>query len=259
MKHKITTVNASFSALTITDLNDAIGQAISNKNKQIIISNHNMHSLYIINKSPVMQSFYKHSSIIHIDGMLLIYLSNLLGNKLNKNYRVTYVDWTHPLISDAEKNGWKIYYLGSKPSIAEKAANILRQNYPALNIKTHHGYFSLTGEENEKVIEDIATYQPNILMVGMGMPRQEYWILDNLDKLDTNVILTSGACFDYVAGAIPTPPRWMGKVGLEWLYRLFSEPKRLWRRYLVEPWFLLPYIIKDIINHHIHKKSTMPD
>jgi N-acetylglucosaminyldiphosphoundecaprenol N-acetyl-beta-D-mannosaminyltransferase len=80
------------------------------------------------------------------------------------------------------------------------------------------------------------------------MPRQEHWILDNLEQIQTNTILTSGACIDYVAGAVPTPPRWMGKLGLEWLYRLFSEPGRLWKRYLLEPWFVVRLLLQEILN-----------
>jgi len=80
----------------------------------------------------------------------------------------------------------------------------------------------------------------------LTMPRQEKWVLRNRARLKVNAILTAGACFDYVAGAIPTPPRWMGQLGLEWLYRLVSEPRRLWRRYLVEPVYLLPYFWQDV-------------
>jgi N-acetylglucosaminyldiphosphoundecaprenol N-acetyl-beta-D-mannosaminyltransferase len=80
----------------------------------------------------------------------------------------------------------------------------------------------------------------------MGMPRQEIWVLNNLEKLHAKVILTCGACMDYIAGEIPTPPRWMGRVGLEWLYRLLSEPGRLWKRYLVEPWFLGGLLVRDL-------------
>jgi N-acetylglucosaminyldiphosphoundecaprenol N-acetyl-beta-D-mannosaminyltransferase len=74
--------------------------------------------------------------------------------------------------------------------------------------------------------------------VGMGMPRQEHWIMDNLHRLHSMVVLPCGASIDYVCGEIPTPPRWAGRWGLEWLCRLLAEPRRLWKRYLIEPWFL---------------------
>jgi N-acetylglucosaminyldiphosphoundecaprenol N-acetyl-beta-D-mannosaminyltransferase len=89
------------------------------------------------------------------------------------------------------------------------------------------------------VIVDINAYAPHILMVGMGMPRQELWILENRHDLRVNVIMPSGAIMDYIAGALPTPPRWLGPLGLEWCYRLLAEPARLSRRYMLEPWFVL--------------------
>jgi N-acetylglucosaminyldiphosphoundecaprenol N-acetyl-beta-D-mannosaminyltransferase len=97
------------------------------------------------------------------------------------------------------------------------------------------------------VLAAIRSFRPHILMVGMGMPRQEHWILDNLDEIEVRVILTAGACMDYVAGAVPTPPRWMGRWGLEWLFRLGSDPTRLWRRYLIEPWFVFRLFIRDLL------------
>lgn len=113
---------------------------------------------------------------------------------------------------------------------------------------TADGYFDATAgsAENQKMLELINAYQPNVLMVGMGMPRQEHWILDNLESIHANTILTCGACIDYIAGVIPTPPRWMGRFGLEWLSRLLSEPKRLWRRYLLEPWFVATLFVREL-------------
>ncbi len=101
--------------------------------------------------------------------------------------------------------------------------------------------------DDELVVEKINAFRPHVLMVGMGMPRQERWILHRFDELDANAILQSGACFDYVAGAIPTPPRWLGRFGLEWLYRLACEPVRLWRRYLVEPWLVGAWLVRDLL------------
>jgi N-acetylglucosaminyldiphosphoundecaprenol N-acetyl-beta-D-mannosaminyltransferase len=82
-------------------------------------------------------------------------------------------------------------------------------------------------------------------MVGMGMPRQELWIEANLDAIQAKIILATGAVLDYVAGVIPTPPRWSGPLGLEWAFRLAAEPRRLASRYLIEPWTLLRVIARD--------------
>ncbi len=233
-------------SLTIPELNSLIAQAVACHRKWII-ANHNLHSLYLYHHDPKMRSYYERADYVHIDGMPLILLGRWLGFPLKREQRVTYADWVWSLMAEAAQQGWRVFYLGSKPGIAAKGARILQKKFPGLQIATAHGYFnaSTNSRENQAVLDAINAYQPNILMVGMGMPRQEHWILDNIDKIDANSILPSGACIDYVAGAIPTPPRWMGRFGLEWFYRLITEPRRLWKRYLLEPWFVFVLFVKE--------------
>lgn len=238
---------------TISELNHLIVTAI-HSNHKIIVAHHNLHSVYLYHHDIRMQKFYNKADVIHIDGMPLVWWGKLLGYPLRKDQRVTYVDWINPLMALAQAEKLRVFYLGGKPGVAERAAEILRKQYPSLQIQTRHGYFS--SDENEAVLRSINAFEPHILMVGMGMPRQEHWVLDNLNEINANAILTSGACFDYVAGEIPTPPRWMGRMGLEWLYRLFSEPRRLARRYLIEPWALLPLAVNDLFwNRYAHKNE----
>ncbi len=236
-------------ALTIPELNLLIAESIR-KNKQWIIANHNLHSLYIYHHDAKMRNFYAKADYTHIDGMPLVFLGKLRGFPLKREQRVTYADWVWFLMGEAQQKGWRIFYLGSKPGVAEKGARILREQFAGLQISVAHGYINLQKDSSETLatLDKINAYQPHVLMVGMGMPRQEYWILDNLDQIQTNAILTSGACIDYVAGAVPTPPRWMGELGLEWLYRLLSEPKRLWKRYLLEPWFVAKLFLWEMLN-----------
>jgi N-acetylglucosaminyldiphosphoundecaprenol N-acetyl-beta-D-mannosaminyltransferase len=236
-------------ALSITELNSLIAQSIE-QSKKWIIAHHNLHSLYLYHHDPKMQALYAKADYIHIDGMALVLLGKLLGFPLKREQRVTYADWVWFVMAEAVPKRWRIFYLGSKPGVAEHGARILRQKFPGLQIVTAHGYIDTQkdSQENLATLAAINNYQPHILMVGMGMPRQEYWILDNLEHLRTNTILPCGACMDYVARAIPTSPRWMGKLGLEWLYRLLSEPTRLWRRYLLEPWFVAKLFLQEILN-----------
>jgi N-acetylglucosaminyldiphosphoundecaprenol N-acetyl-beta-D-mannosaminyltransferase len=232
-------------ALTIQDLNALIAQTIQSQQRRII-ANHNLHSIYLFHQDPKMQRFYANADYTHVDGMLLVLLGKLFKLPLRREHRVTYADWTPHLIAAAAQHHWRIFYLGSQPGIAETGANLLRHQHPTLEIATAHGYFNPqpNSPENQALLATIQAYNPHILMVGMSMPRQEHWILDNLEQITANVILPSGAAIDYVAGAIPTPPRWAGKLGLEWLFRLIAEPKRLWQRYLIEPWFLLQWFLK---------------
>jgi N-acetylglucosaminyldiphosphoundecaprenol N-acetyl-beta-D-mannosaminyltransferase len=243
--------------LSIPELNSLIAESVQQK-KKWLIANHNLHSLYIYHHDPKMRTFYAKADYVHIDGMPLVLLGKLLGFPLKREQRVTYADWIWPLMSAAAENNWRVFYMGSKPGVAERGANLLRERFPGLQISTAHGYIDVFkgSEENLAIIEAINAYQPHILMVGMGMPRQEYWILENLEHIHTNAVLTSGACIDYVAGVVPTPPRWMGRLGLEWFYRLLNEPNRLWRRYLLEPWFLGKFFLKEFFNNQIVKLSN---
>ena len=239
-----------FRADTFSD-KDVVGlvsYAIS-ADKRYIVGHHNCHSLYLCHREPRMLDFYSIADHVLIDGMSLVLLGRMFSLPLTRENRATSLDFMPLLMAEAAKHGWRIFYVGSRPGVAELGAALARQEYPGLNIRTHHGY--LDAVENKKVIAEINAYQPHILMVGMGMPRQEYWILDNRDQISANVIFPIGAFMDYSAGEIPTAPRWLASLYLEWAYRLFSEPRRLWRRYLVEPW----YVAVQVMRHcYLRKK-----
>ena len=236
----------------MAELNSLISKAVKCKAKWII-ANHNLNSLNIYHHNSEMRAFYNKADYIHIDGMALVLLGKFLGIPCQRTHRVTYADWVWTLMAQAAQQDWRILYLGSKPGVAAKGAKVLKNKYSNLHIETIHGYFNPSPDspENQAVLEKINAYQPHVLMVGMGMPRQEQWILENIQYINTNAILPSGACIDYVAGAVKTPPRWMGKVGLEWLYRLITEPRRLWKRYLIEPWFIARLFFKTFLHNLI--------
>ncbi len=223
--------------VTASDLTDLVEDAV-NSRQQCIVANQNLHSLYLYQRDPKVRELFDKAKWIHADGMGIVVLGRAIGARLQRSVRVTYVDWLPLLLKRAADRDWRIFYLGSKPGVAEKGAEILRGTFPGVKINTAHGYFDPAGEENEGVLEEIRISRPDVLMIGMGMPRQEHWIVNNLSRLGQVVLLPCGAAIDYVAGEIPTPPRWAGRWGLEWLYRLMAEPGRLWKRYLVEPWFL---------------------
>jgi N-acetylglucosaminyldiphosphoundecaprenol N-acetyl-beta-D-mannosaminyltransferase len=224
-------------AVTALGLTDLVDQSVSAKDS-VIIANHNLHSLYLYEQDHRLRSFFAQATWIHADGMGVLLLAWLGGTKVSRSSRVTYVDWLPLLLKRATIAKWRVFYLGSRPGVAEKGKALLEQRYPGLILDVANGYFDMRGSENEIILDKIHSFSPDLLMVGMGMPRQERWILDNISNLGSLVVLPCGASMDYVAGAIPTPPRWAGLWGIEWLYRLVAEPRRLWRRYLFEPWHL---------------------
>ena len=236
-------------ALTIEDLHARILQSIGN-NESRIFGSQNLHSLYLQRDDHKLRAFYERADYIRIDGMAIVFLGRLLGLPLRREHRVTYVDWLPVFMAAAARAGWRVFYLGSRPGVAASAADLLRKRFPGLQIATADGFFDAQAgsPENEKIIERINAFQTHVLMVGMGMPRQQHWVLENYHKLAVNAISTSGAALDYVVGAIPTPPRWAARMGLEWLFRLAAEPRRLARRYLVEPWFVLPLVLDELLS-----------
>jgi N-acetylglucosaminyldiphosphoundecaprenol N-acetyl-beta-D-mannosaminyltransferase len=231
------------SDLGVIDLvSNAIGTC-----QRYIVGNHNSHSFYLCIREPLMRGFYSIADYVLIDGMSLIMLGRLFGLSLRRQDRATSLDFMPLLLPQAVKNGWRIYFLGSRPGVAECGAAKLRETYPGLLMRTHHGYFNAekSGSENRQILADIAAYDPHVLFVGMGMPRQELWILENREQLSANVVFVCGAHMDYVAGQVSTPPRWLAAIYLEWLYRLITEPRRLWNRYLIEPWAVVAEILKQ--------------
>ena len=234
-------------ALTLQDMNLKIGQAVSSRSRMIVVSQ-NLHSVYIFHRDRELRLLHSLADYVRVDGTPILLFGRILGYPLGREHRFGWMDWIEPFMSTARQNGWRLFYLGSRPGVAEKGIGRLRQQFPGLEIGFHHGYFDVSAqsEESQAVVSAINAYRPDILIVGMGMPRQEKWILRNHEGLNATVLITSGACLDYIAGAIPTPPRWLGPVGLEWLFRLASEPTRLWRRYLVEPWFAVGLFAADL-------------
>ncbi|MDD5504123.1 MAG: WecB/TagA/CpsF family glycosyltransferase [Candidatus Omnitrophica bacterium] len=188
--------------------------------------------------------------------MSIIYMSKLLGHNLNKQHRITWVDLIKPLMDMAKICGFSVFYLGSDESTISKGISVLKQLYPGIVFEYRNGFFNpeKKSPENTQVLQQINLFKPNILLVGMGMLRQEKWILENFNHLDCNAIMTCGAAIEYIAGKVNTPPRWMGRTGLEWAYRFFENPKRFWCRYLVEPWFVLGLFMRDICKKYILRK-----
>lgn len=215
---------------------------------QSVVANHNLHSLYLIRRTPGMRRLYDAADLIELDSTPLIHFARLLGYPARAQHRCTYLDWRDHFWSLADRKGWRVLYVGGEDGVAEEAARRLTTRYPGAMVKGLSGYFDATPGSlgNTAVLAAIKDFAPHVLFVGMGMPRQELWIADNLASLPLVPILPVGAAFDYEAGVQKAAPRWMGRLGVEWLFRLFADPKRLFARYCIEPWFLIGPALADV-------------
>jgi N-acetylglucosaminyldiphosphoundecaprenol N-acetyl-beta-D-mannosaminyltransferase len=147
---------------------------------------------------------------------------------------MTGADWIWGLAALCEAAGQSVYLLGSEPGVTAEAARRLNRWYPRLEISgTHHGFFDIGSPHDDRVVEDINARRPDIVLVGMSTPKQELWVQHNAARLETDVLWTVGALFDYVSGRVPRAPGWLADNGLEWIFRLAIEPQRMWRRYLL--------------------------
>ncbi len=170
------------------------------------------------------------SDLVYADGMGVVWASRLFGHPLPE--RLNANDLMPEFCRRAEEKAYKIFLLGGEEGVAQKAGEDLKQKYPNLQIVGwHHGYFP--EDEEPHVLETIRSAQPDILIVGMGAPKQELWIRRNLEALGVPVAWGVGGLLDYSVKGLRRAPVWMRRAGMEWLWRLCLEPKRLWKRYLL--------------------------
>ena len=226
-------------ALRLDNVLDMITRTI-NARERAIITYANIHTLNLAHELSWFRAFLNRSDVVFCDGFGVKWGARLLGAWIPE--RFTAPDWMARLAEAACQNDFSLFFIGARPGVAWQAAEHLQSHFPKLRIVgVHHGYFDRTSgsAENELAIQAINAVKPNMLVVGFGMPFQERWLLENWDRLDANVALTAGAVFDYLSGTLPRAPGWMTDHGMEWLGRLFVEPRRLWRRYLIgNPLFL---------------------
>ena len=211
-----------------------------------IVANHNLHSLHQTRRDPAMQAFYAAADLIEADSTPLIAWGALLGRPIRRRHRATYLDWRELFWAEACRRGWRVFYLGGAPGVAERGASAIRERWPRARVGAADGYFEPGSAGDASRLETIRNFRPDVLFVGMGMPRQERWVVENRAALPVCVTFNVGAAFDYEAGAQATPPRWTGRLGVEWLWRLVGDPRRMARRYLLEPWTLIPAAIGDV-------------
>jgi N-acetylglucosaminyldiphosphoundecaprenol N-acetyl-beta-D-mannosaminyltransferase len=217
----------------------------------------NIHAVNLAEHDTAFLAAYATADVTFCDGQGVRLGAALLGRPLPE--RFTPPDWIDQLMAVCAARGQRVFLLGSQPGVADEAAARLRARHRGLQIAAHHGYILASSQEEAAALEAIHAYAPALLLVGMGMPAQERWIANRRAELNVPVVMSVGALFDYLAGHVSRGPRWLTDNGFEWLCRLWYEPRRLWRRYLLgNPTFML-LIVRQMVIERRKLAQTTPD
>jgi N-acetylglucosaminyldiphosphoundecaprenol N-acetyl-beta-D-mannosaminyltransferase len=176
---------------------------------------------------------YEHASLSLADGMPLVWVSGLLGCSLPE--RVAGSDLLLPVLELASRRRWRVYLIGGAPGVARATAELLSRDLGVCVVGWDDCAIGNDGSDiNGDSVARARAASPDLILVGLGPPKQELWIDRSAEAVRPAVAFGIGAGLDFLAGRYLRAPRWMARSGLEWAFRLFQEPRRLWRRYLVE-------------------------
>ncbi|HEY9075214.1 MAG TPA: WecB/TagA/CpsF family glycosyltransferase [Anaerolineaceae bacterium] len=206
-----------------------------------------MHGVMECQADPDLRRIHNRAGMVTPDGMPMVWLSRLYGRRSVS--RVYGPDLLLEMCQRSLQAGYSHYFYGGAAGIPERLAERLQQRFPDLQVAGTYSppFRSLTVQEDAQIVERINASGAAILWVGLSTPRQERWMAEHLGRIAVPVMVGVGAAFDFHAGAKRQAPRWMQRSGLEWLFRLATEPKRLWRRYLTNiPRFLWLVILQTL-------------
>ncbi len=208
----------------------------------------NAHCINVAQDDPEYRMILGSAAHVFADGVGMRIAGLLHGTPLIDNVNGT--DLYPPLCRALEEIGARIFLLGANPGVAERLKARTERQYPNLIIcGVHHGYFP--DDDEPKIISAIREAGTDLLLVAMGVPRQEKWVARNLAATGARVAIGVGALFDFYSGKLRRPPAWMRRLGLEWLGRLIQEPARLWRRYLLGNFRFLWLACRSALVHRL--------
>ena len=195
-----------------------------------------------LNENSLMKTIVNNCGVINADGASVVLASKFLNKPLPE--RVAGIDLMQELVKLSERKKYSIYLLGAKRDVVEKTAEVLNTKYKKLNIVgIHDGYF----KENNwpEISDELKQKKPDFVFVGITSPMKEYLIEYLQNDGNNSVFMGVGGSFDVISGNIPRAPKWMQKANLEWLFRVYKEPKRLFKRYFIGNWKIIKLVIKE--------------
>lgn len=223
-------MGVNVSAITMADAVRTVEDWIGRRARNYVCIT-GVHGVIESQADPKLMAIHERAGMATPDGMPLVWMARKLGH--GQTERVYGPDLMLQLTALSAKKGYRQYYFGGAPGLAERLRERLAERFPGLVVA---GTFSppfraSSPEEDDAIVRMINAARPDIVWVGLSTPKQEYWMAGHLDRIEAPVMIGVGAAFDFLAGTKRQAPAWMQERGLEWLFRLLSEPRRLWRRY----------------------------
>jgi len=226
--------------------------AMARENTPRYVVTPNVDHIMQFRKDAKFREVYRKAALVLTDGMPVVWASRLLGDPIKE--KVSGSDLFPRVSEEAARSGLSICILGGRVGAAEECARILKGRHPDLKIAgtlCPRWGFHLDPEQNREVTEAVRAASPDILFVALGAPKQEFWMHDNCKEMGVPISLGVGAAVDFVSGKALRAPDWMQRFCLEWLYRLNNEPRRLWKRYLIDD---SPFILR-VMKHLVFRGS----
>ncbi|ETX03663.1 WecB/TagA/CpsF family glycosyltransferase [Candidatus Entotheonella palauensis] len=204
------------------------------------------YSIMMSRKYPDFRQALNRATITTADGRAVTWACKFHGYRHAKQVRGA--DLTRLVCQMSAQNGFSNFYYGGTDALLESLVSNLRQQNPQLQVAGTYAppFRPLTAREKRETVELINASQPDIVWIGLGAPKQELWMADHFHDLKAPVMIGVGAAFDFLAGAKVEAPKWMQKAALEWLFRLVSEPRRLWKRNVYHPIFMAQVVLQRL-------------
>jgi N-acetylglucosaminyldiphosphoundecaprenol N-acetyl-beta-D-mannosaminyltransferase len=235
---RVDILGVGVSSINLDDAIETIERWIGARSRNYVCIT-GVHGVMESRRDERLRRIHNEAGMVTPDGMPLVWLSRLLGK--HRTERVYGPDLMRKMTAVSSQRGYRQFYYGGSEGVADKLKQALITAHPKLDVAGTlcPPFRELTPEEDRAVVAAINAARPDIVWVGLSTPKQEFWMANHLGRIEAPVIVGVGAAFDFLAGAKRQAPLWMQRNGLEWLFRLCSEPRRLWRRYAyIVPGFL---------------------
>lgn len=243
---RVNVLGAGISAITMQDALRYLAECVEQRIPTYVVVS-TVYTVMQCQRSPEMRETVNRAGLVTPDGMPLVFIAHWKGHP--RVSRVYGPDLMLAFSALAAKRDYTNFYYGGAEGVPEALAARLTADYPALRVVGAYSppFRPLNAAEDEQIIDMINAANPDIVWVGLGCPKQDLWMARHREQLNAPVLIGVGAAFDFHTGRVRQAPAWMQRHALEWLFRLWVEPRRLWRRYLIyNPLFILLFLAQTL-------------